>query len=402
MNARLFFLMCMGVFLLGEVDAQVHLNSYGASIRIPDKAVLQCSGNISFADASTQSSKVVLNGSLRLKGDLLNEGDSQMNISASETGGSLVFASSNQQQYIRGTYGLRVPHLILSNPMGLVLEQQVDVLRRLTFLQGKIYAEGSQIRILNPDSTAISNFGPRNYIVGKLGKSLIQGKNVFPVGTDSHLQLLLMEIEQLTSDGYVEVAFSEVPGILTEDVAIDGGRVTELLDNGVWKLSGNTDPAPYFTLSLHSVAHTNGGTQEGMHTLLADKGTGWEAVGHTNRALGSKTNIRVTRSGIHTFGDFAVGKASYVLANPDLLPVSQFHISNNGSKERKIGISFSSRKSGAYTLELRDIRGRKLNTWNSFAISGNNEHDLDLSSFPRGIYLLTLQKDGQQLEHKIW
>lgn len=385
-----------------KLEAQTHIRSQGASMRIPPNARVQCSGNLIFEEGADRSSDWVLDGTLCLQGNLINEGDTRTYAKSFESRGKLILASQDRRQYILGSYPMRISRLVLDNPKGLGLAQDIEIVKNLTFLQGKVYTGPSMVRIFQTDSTSISNYGPENYIVGNLRRYLTQGKNTFPIGSDVSLQLLQIEINQIPDQAYVDASFHTFPGSLTSSVEVDGGRITELLDNGVWKLASNMNTLVNFDLTLEARGFSNAGDHVGMHTFLIDKGMGWESIGHSARATGSASQIRVSRKELDAFGEYALGKASYVLSNPTLLPLTEFHVSNNGSSQRNRRVSFNTQTSGAYNLELRDIRGRMLQTWHAIALPGKNEHELDLTSFPKGIYLLTLIKDGQQLERKIW
>lgn len=64
-------------------------------------------------------------------------------------------------------------------------------------------------------------------------------------------------------------------------------------------------------------------------------------------------------------------------------------------------VQFNTLPAGEYSLTLTDINGRIILRKNNIHNSGKSSADIDMSSFAPGIYMLTIKKDGVQVEQKI-
>lgn len=403
MNTKLCILILILLSWGKGIHAQISLKCYGATVKIPKGSAVHCEGNVELRDKADVHAQLVLDGELSLKGNLISRSFAKVRTNFPDQGGSIRFSSVSHRQYIIGTDLIRLPRLILENPWGLELKQELELTQNLTFLRGKIYTGAFSLRMSRKDSLAISNYSQDNYIVGTLSQYLRQGKTSFPIGSEHHLQMLEIELDQNPSLRMVDASFSSEEVPLHDEVDIDGGRIVELLDNGVWTLS-SADPAPLnFELILIAQGHSNEGREAGMHTFLVNKGLGWESEGQFGSTHGS-ANVRLStsRHNMNSWGDFVIGKAAYILSRPTPSALSSFNVSNNGSSMRKIGVNFYSETSGEYSLELRDLSGRLLLEWEGFALAGTHTKQLDLQAFSQGLYVLILQKNGERIERKIW
>jgi len=266
-------------FLSREIHGQVHLMSYGTTLQIPKGTLLHCQGNLEFHEGSSQSSRLELEGQIMLGGDIINTSLTSTLYHFNHRNGKIYFRSQSQRQRIRGTFPLFFSRLVLDNPFGLELYQNLSLSENLTLLNGKIYTGTHQLRLFNPKTNAITNFGSERYIVGNLRRFITKGKTEFPIGSVDDLQLLTLNFEHAPSVLFVDAHFTEEPARLMDAIEVDGRRIQELLNNGTWTLSSQESPATGFSLSLTSKGHSNGGEIEGMHTLLVNKGLFWEAEG---------------------------------------------------------------------------------------------------------------------------
>ncbi|MEM8886400.1 MAG: hypothetical protein AAGD28_00315 [Bacteroidota bacterium] len=393
------------LFIQGCLQAQTGIKSQGAYIKVSQGAKLFCPGNIELKDQGSQLSKLELNGELFLSGDFINSSFTKVLDPISHTGGCIHFNGLEGIQKVRGDHGFAIHRAIVSNPFGLKLEKDLGIYQDLFLEDGKLFTGANMLVIFNTDVSAIRNFNEDRYIVGKLRRYLGVGNTPFPIGSEDNLQFLNLQFDREPGLLFVDASFSSTLQPLHTAIELDGGSVRELLDNGSWELYSPQNPSQPFRLSLTSRGHSNGGEQEGVHTFLLDKGFGWEAAGNLNRDESTgfgENEITSTRDQIQSWGSFAIAKSDYVLSNPGLADLQNLEVYNNGSPERKIGLKFFAGDSGAYTLEIRDLKGAILYSSTAFAFPGNNYKELDLSKFSTSIYTLILRKEGSLLSQKIW
>ncbi|MEL6254656.1 MAG: hypothetical protein AAFR87_21780, partial [Bacteroidota bacterium] len=267
----------------GFLEAQTGIKSQGAYIKVSQGASVYCAGNIELKDQGNQSSKMELNGELFLSGDFINSSYTKVLDPISHTGGCIHFNGLEDIQKVRGDHGFAVHRAIVSNPFGLKLERDLGIYQDLFLEDGKLYTGSQMLVIFNSDAGAIKNFNEDRYIVGKIRRYLSVGDTPFPIGSETALQFLNLQFDREPGLLFVDASFSELPEYLQSPVELDGGSVTELLDNGSWELYSPQNPSQPFQLSLTSKEHNNGGENEGMHTFFIDKGYGWEKEGHLNR-----------------------------------------------------------------------------------------------------------------------
>lgn len=400
-------LLILIVFLImqGFVRAQTGIRSQGAYIKVSQGATVYCPGNIELKDQGSQLSKLELNGELFLSGDFINSSYTKVLDPISHTGGCIHFNGLSGIQKVRGDHGFAIHRAIMSNPFGLKLEKDLGIYQDLFLEDGKLYTGTHMLVIFNPDASAIRNYNEDRYVVGKIRRYLSVGNTAFPIGSENALQTLNLQFDREPELLFVDASFSEQAEILHSAVELDGGSVREFLDNGSWELYSPQNPSQPFQLSLTSRGHNNGGANEGVHTFLIDKGFGWESEGNLNREESSGfggNEIRSTRDQVQTWGIFAIAKSDYVLSDPRLAAVQNLKILNNGSPDRKLGLTFFARDAGSYSLEVRDLKGAILYKVTAFAFPGNNQAELDLQKFSESIYTLILRKEGSLLSHKVW
>ncbi|MEM6805636.1 MAG: hypothetical protein AAF696_29835 [Bacteroidota bacterium] len=381
------------------------MRNQGARLHIGQGSFVHCPGNIEIKDQHSSFAKFELEGELILKGNFLNQTLSKTQLEVGSSSGCLRMSAEGKTQTLGGVNEIYLQHLILDNPMGLRLEKDVHVFGKLRLQEGKIYTGIQKLILHDPEVDAISGFGESRYVVGNMRRYISRGQTHFPIGSQTDLQLLSLDFEVEPALLFIDASFDGQAAQLIEDIEVDNGRINSLLDNGTWTLYSPQMPMQAFQLSLTSRAHSNANQITGSYSLLIDKGFGWELVGELDRAASQGAGqgpIRSSRSNIMSWGKFSIGQANYALAIPQTLPFEQILLSNNGSPQREVSLSFFSNKASTYRIEIRDLKGSLLKEMKANASAGQNLKKINLQDFPQAVYVLTLEREGLFFQEKIW
>lgn len=397
----LFFFFCNSFY----VYSQSSIKNQGARLHIAEGAFLHCPGNIEIADQDNTTASLELSGELILKGNFLNYSFNKRQSELENRPGCLRISAEGKTQLLRGLHELYFQHIILDNPQGLRLEKDVHILGTLRLQAGKIYTGEQHLILHNPTPGALLGANENRYIIGNLRRYLGNGQTQFPIGSKDHLQLLSIDFPQEPALLFLDASFDPRPAYLSEEIEVDNGRINTLLDNGTWTLYSPQMPMQAFQLSLTSRGHSNGNQVPASHSLLIDKGFGWEVVGNLERTTSQGVGdgpIKSTRSNIMNWGKFSIGQANYALSRELDLPFEKISVSNNGSPQREISLSFISNKASDYQIEVRDLKGSLLIEIQSFASVGENRETIQLKDLPQAVYVLSIKREDRLYQEKIW
>ncbi len=100
------------------------------------------------------------------------------------------------------------------------------------------------------------------------------------------------------------------------------------------------------------------------------------------------------------------GLASVTVITPSQVGITEINNSNAfvvypNPAHDNLSIAFSSNKKQTYSLRLIDITGRIVINNDQTTIIGNNEIELNLSTVPRGLYLILVQNGDGTMQKKI-
>jgi hypothetical protein len=69
--------------------------------------------------------------------------------------------------------------------------------------------------------------------------------------------------------------------------------------------------------------------------------------------------------------------------------------------QSQVTISFYSTSSSSYLLTINDITGRKISEITGTSVQGSNEIDLDVSTYVKGVYLISYEEKNIRMIKKL-
>jgi hypothetical protein len=225
----------------------------------------------------------------------------------------------NWLMFGNGTHaGTQLYNVRIMNTLGEI--EPKFVLKSDMLVQNNLYLDGAiivtdtnEVIIQSTAPSAIQSHGESSYINGNLRRYVSTGSYDFPVGSDTHYQLVNVDISS-TSGGltYLDAKFTSTSEERPpEGLEVNGSEITEFLNSGYWTFTPNAGSAEY-DITLVSRGHSNGGFDPAQHAVFKRSGVGdWESLGSHDNATqsGSESDpISATRSSLTGFSDFIIGK----------------------------------------------------------------------------------------------
>ncbi|MEM7372853.1 MAG: hypothetical protein AAF587_29800 [Bacteroidota bacterium] len=389
------------------VFSQVHLINQGGKIVIQEDTQLRVAGDWVNLSVNGEEGQLIAGGELVLGGNWLNHASSTSIFFPIGPKGRIRFQGNQHPQLLGGTTASRLGWLVIDNPHGLELQQELRVTDRLSFWQGKLDASLFLLTISNTATGIIDSVSEDRYIIGQLRRYLTSGIYPLPIGTPAYLEAASLDIHHSQGLPYIDIHFSEEQLPSPIDLYQDGARITELLDYGFWQIEAPYGYQASFDLRVQSRGHQNGGADPRQHALFHRTAQSWESSGQHDNSQQSGSGLQPitsSRQELNTFGEFAIGLSEYVLSNgTERDPIfSHFSVGGNGGSSRRLHIRFSAQEVRTYSLKLMDYQGKLLSQQLGLSKVGINEVMIDLGPYAQGVYLLQLEREGEIHQRKVW
>jgi hypothetical protein len=204
--------------------------------------------------------------------------------------------------------------LWVNKPSGqVVLATNTEVKRQLRLMNGIVRTNASEIIVLSPVPTSVTDHSSASYVQGNLRRyTNPTGNYDFPVGTALKgyqlAQVFFTAPTAITNIRGFFTEYSVLPsvGIPATECGLTAGYVGDLLDNGKWVLDAFPPAASgtgTYTLRLHNANYTNA---SGTSFTVVKQPTGasgaWALNGLCNAASVPSLTIRDGMQGFSEFG----------------------------------------------------------------------------------------------------
>lgn len=292
-----------------------------------------------------------------------------------------------------------VKGLTINNGSGVLLSHPVEVTGGLTLAKGVLVLDtnnivassvtgGSAHAYLSTDSAVAF------LMIGNVGSKAV----IFPVGTQSDGYSPVWITNSGTADSFRVSAMS--------DTSLGaGGRV-----NVTWNISpakpGSDDCTLQFgwMAAAEDTAFAANRTSDAKIYLLADTGNTEVGTGSYSTQFSSEP-YAVSRSGVTSFGSFAVGNFNLTAVNEQHPVPAVFRLYQNYPNpfNPTTHIEFTVAKKGQTSLVVYNILGQKVATLFSADAQPGMKYAVDFNGgeFASGVYFSVLQSNGQRQIHKM-
>jgi hypothetical protein len=360
MSKRIFFLLAVFVFT-ENLFAQT-IRTDGAIINIGSTATIVTPGSVSI-----QSTGSVQNaGTVYLGGDWVNNG---LGLIGSLNG--TVDFNGNQTQFISGSSITDFSFLRVSNPVGILLSNNVNVEKTLIFNNGKITTGPYEVRMINTPPNPIAGAGLNTYVNGNLRVAFdinTQASYKYEIGSTEYAPLTL-EMQQITDPGTV-LAYTVAGPSSQEDFPTLGASALDPFArvNRHWFLSQSGMAFAGFGAEFDFSNSVFTGSPQDYQIRHKDPVSGWQTESTSNN--GSLASS-VQRDGLFVIGELANtsvvepnGATIQIFPNP---AIETLQIDSEDLLQGETALSLidytgrvvwtdSQVLSGTYTLDLRKIQ----------------------------------------------
>jgi hypothetical protein len=222
------------------------------------------------------------------------------------TGASSIFeVSGMQQQTISGTNSFTginaFNHFVMNNSYGLVLARPVDIDQTLTFTNGVISNNETNVLTMhNTNETAITGANSNRYVNGVLAKRVLTSGNFgFPVGNNGRYgRVEINNIAQTNaSDYWYAQYFNTNPNNAGLDPNSFASPLQVVSQNEYWRINGPAGANAYVRLRWDALSGASSDENERNDMRVAEWKSGnsrWEAAHLNQTASGSQASGTIT------------------------------------------------------------------------------------------------------------
>lgn len=252
--------------------------------------------NVVFSGSGTRRMSnletIVFNGNMELSGPVLVNEFSKINAvkgnivfnsgSYVAKEGSIAMAGTNLQTIggsasFTETSGLY--NLIINNGVGVTLQNNVEVKNELTFTKGVINSsDASILTITNTNTNAIIGATATSYVNGPLRKNINAGNAfIYPIGKGGRYGQLI--VNNVSTGGLWMVEYFNNGA---SDRGTFDGTVKYVSSNEFWNVTAPSAGAQAI-VTLRWDANSGVNPDDDAFRVVSSTGTGWSAVGYTNK-----------------------------------------------------------------------------------------------------------------------
>jgi len=205
-------------------------------------------------------------------------------------------------------------HFKMNNPVGISLDQPVDIDNQLVFVSGPIITTSANILTLhNTDSDIVTGAGPGNYVDGPLKKNIINGQGFdFPTGNDGRYgNIRVFNTGTTSNDYWIAQYFNHNPGNDTYDPTVYNSPLQTVSDNEYWTVLAPVSTTAQVELRWDGQSGMPTDDENYTKTRIAswnDLSTdAWEEVDEDNTFSGAGTTGTVTSTVNSDFNEWTNG-----------------------------------------------------------------------------------------------
>ena len=235
--------------------------------------------------------------------------------------------ASNSPQFTGSGLPTSIKNLVITNSNNVTLSRPVAVNGVLVFTSGNVITAGNDLFIRSTSTSAISGYSSTNYVIGNLRRSVDGiGSYDFPIGTSSHYEFISLNLSSVVGVSDISASFveSDPLTIPLNNISVKGVKMNDMIHYGYWSLK----PDAQLTAGTYSVFVTGRGLttlSNGATFSLLNRNsnqTGWtsEGIHNSNTQFVNGGAVTAARSGLNTFGSFAIAYGDYLtFQNPSLI-----------------------------------------------------------------------------------
>ncbi|RLD48002.1 MAG: hypothetical protein DRI94_13160, partial [Bacteroidetes bacterium] len=242
-------------------------------------------------------------------------------------------------QTISGTGGFTgsnaFNHVIINNPNGITMSIPVDIDNSLTFTDGVIHTDATNIlKLTNTLETIVTGAGSGKFVDGPMSKNIISGQDFeFPVGNSNRYGKVSV-ISSSVSDYWIAQYYNHNPNDDGYDPTVFNAPLQVVSDNEYWRIMGPASQTAKVSLFWNALS---GGFADDAHRSdmrIAEWRTGspdaWNEVDPSNTIVGDATTGSITpNNNSTTFNEFA---------NGNIFTISTTYVPNNFDWEGDVSI----------------------------------------------------------------
>ncbi|MCF6241112.1 MAG: putative Ig domain-containing protein, partial [Bacteroidales bacterium] len=228
--------------ILSEITAVNNLILSGSNDRILPNLDLVIRGNLTINGPDVKNTH---NESVELRKDLTFAAgtfDAGFDDGADVNNGMFIIGGSTTQHIygpatFTGTNAFN--HFKMNNPVGIVLDQPVDIDNQLVFVSGPITTSSTNILTLHNTATDIvTGAGAGNYVDGPLKKNIINGQGFnFPTGNAGRYGNIRVFNTGTTGNEYwIAQYYNDNPGNAGYDPTVYNAPLQTVSDNEYWRV----------------------------------------------------------------------------------------------------------------------------------------------------------------------
>ncbi len=212
-----------------------------------------------------------------------------------------------------------VHNLTLTNSNDVTLTNTTIVSNVLTLTSGNLITGSNEIKVTNTATTSITGYSSSSYIVGNLRRS-VSGTGVYdyPVGTSANYELATLTLAGVTGVTDVLGKFTNsnpIGGLPLLGVLLSNLLIDKVLSYGYWTMTP-TGSVGAGTFSLMLTETGNSAATGPQYSYCAitrtNSSSAWQSVGSHLQGSSTGSALGAGRSGLNTFGDFAIGYGQYL------------------------------------------------------------------------------------------
>lgn len=212
-------------------------------------------------------------------------------------------------------------NLTVSNGTTMNLTSDITVTGTLALTNGKINTGSYTLNISNNSTSSITGYSTSNYVIGNLRRTVSgSGTYDFPVGSATASQLMSLRLSSVVGVSSILGKFtasnplpnaSDMP-----EISISGVDMFEVLDAGYWTLTPNSPlTGGSYNVTVTQTGYGNNLIEGILYSLLnrTNSASPWASVGNHSDGtqIWSGTSVTAARTGMTTFGDFAIADGDF-------------------------------------------------------------------------------------------